>query len=72
MQRFQTEARKDSELKEIETLTNENTGGLLFNLPAGIGVDGQLNVLMAAVEPQVDCLTVKLIFVHPEQFQDPA
>lgn len=72
VQRFQTEARKDSDLKEIETLTNENTGGLLFNLPAGIEIDGQLNVLMAAVEPQVDCLTVKLIFVHPEQFQDPA
>ena len=58
IKRFQTEVRKDSELKEVETRTNEETGGLLFNLPAGIEIDGQLNVLMAAVEPQVDCLTV--------------
>ena len=71
VQRFQTEARKDKELKEVQTLTNENTGGLLFNLPAGIEIDGQMNVLMVAVEPLVDAVVVKLIFVNPEQFEFP-
>ena len=71
VEKFQTEARKDKELKEVHTLTNESTGGLLFNLPAGVQIDGQVNVLMAAVEPEVDCLTVKLIFVHPSQFEEP-
>tara|TARA_B110000879_G_scaffold189515_1_gene253042 strand:- start:271 stop:750 length:480 start_codon:yes stop_codon:yes gene_type:complete len=71
VQRFQTEARKDKELKEVQTLTNENTGGLLFNLPAGIEIDGQMNVLMAAVEPLVDAVVVKLIFVDPAQFEIP-
>lgn len=69
VQRFQTEARKDKELKEVQTLTNENTGGLLFNLPAGIEIDGQMNVLMVAVEPLVDAIVVKLIFVDPAQFE---
>jgi len=71
VQRFQTEARKDKELKEVQTLTNENTGGLLFNLPAGIEIDGQMNVLMVAVEPLVDAIVVKLIFVDPAQFEVP-
>ena len=69
VQKFQTEARKDKELKDVQTLTNENTGGLLFNLPAGIEIDGQMNVLMAAVEPLVDAVVVKLIFVDPAQFE---
>ena len=71
IQKFQTEARKDKEVKEVQTLTNEGTGGLLFNLPVGIEIDGQLNVLMVAVEPLVDCLTVKLMYVDPAQFETP-
>ena len=63
MQRFQTEARKDKELKEVQTLTNENTGGLLFNLPAGIEIDGQMNVLMVAVEPLVDAWWLSLFLL---------
>ena len=69
LQKFQTEVRKDKELKDVQTLTNENTGGLLFNLPAGIEIDGQMNVLMVAVEPMVDAVVVKLIFVDPAQFE---
>jgi hypothetical protein len=71
VQKFQTEARKDKELKEVQTLTNENTGGLLFNLPAGIEIDGQVNVMMVAVEPVVDAVVVKLIYVDPAQFEMP-
>ena len=71
VQKFQTEARKDSELKEVQTLTNEGTGGLLFNLPVGIQIDDQMNVLMAAVEPMVDAVVVKLIYVDPAQFEIP-
>ena len=71
IQKFQTEVRKDSELKEVPTLTNESTGGLLFNLPAGVEVDGQLNVLMLAIEPMVDSVVVRLIYVNPDEFKDP-
>ena len=32
LQKFETEVRKDKELKDLHTLTNEATGGLHFNL----------------------------------------
>jgi len=68
LQKFQTEVRKDKELKDLRTLTNESTGGIVFNLPTGIEADGQLNVLMLGIEPQPDFLTVRLMFINPDQF----
>ena len=69
LQKFETEVRKDKELKDLRTLTNEATGGVLFNLPSGVRIDDDLNVLMMAVEPKDDCLIVRLMFMEPEQFQ---
>ena len=68
LQKFQTEVRKDKELKDLRTLTNESTGGIVFNLPTGVEVDGHLNVLMLAIEPQPDFLIVRLMFINPDQF----
>jgi hypothetical protein len=68
LQKFQTEVRKDKELKELRTLTNETTGGILFNLPSGVEINGNVNVLMMAVEPMADCIVIKLMFVNPDQF----
>ena len=68
LQKFETEARKDKELKDLHTLTNEATGGLLFNLPTGIKIGDDLNVLMMAVEPTEDSMVVKLMFMDPDQF----
>ena len=68
LQKFQTEVRKDKELKDLRTLTNESTGGIVFNLPTGIEADGHLNVLMLGIEPQPDFLTVRLMFINPDQF----
>ncbi len=68
LQKFQTEVRKDKELKDLRTLTNESTGGIVFNLPTGIEADGHLNVLMLGIEPQPDFLIVRLMFINPDQF----
>ena len=69
LQKFETEVRKDKELKELRTLTNEANGGILFNLPSGVQIGDNLNVLMMSVEPMDDCLVVRLMFMNPEQFQ---
>ena len=68
LQKFDTESRKDRELKELRTLTNKDSGEVLFNLPSGVSIDGDINVLMMAVKPQNDCITVRLVFMEPEPF----
>lgn len=69
LQKFETEVRKDKELKDLHTLTNDATGGLLFNIPTGVKIGDDLNVLMMAVEPSEDYLAVKLLFMNPDQFK---
>ena len=68
LQKFETEVRKDKELKTLRTLTNRDTGEVLFNIPSGLSIDNNINVLMMAVHPQNDCMVVKLIFMEPEPF----
>lgn len=68
LQKFDTESRKDRELKELRTLTNKDSGEVLFNLPSGVSIDGDINVLMMAIKPQNDCITVRLVFMEPEPF----
>ena len=68
LQKFETESRKDKELKELRTLTNEANGGILFNLPSGVQIGDDINVLMMSVEPMDDCLVVRLMFMEPDQF----
>lgn len=68
LQKFETEVRKDKELKDLHTLTNDATGGLLFNIPTGVKIGDYLNVLMMAVEPSEGYLAVKLLFMNPDQF----
>ena len=68
LQKFETEVRKDKELKTLRTLTNPDTGEVLFNIPSGLSIDDNINVLMMAVHPQSDCMVVKLIFMEPEPF----
>jgi len=68
LQKFETEVRKDKELKELRTLTSQETGEVLFNIPSGVQIDGNINVLMMAVKPESDCLIVRLTFMEPEPF----
>ena len=68
LQKFETEVRKDKELKELRIMTNPDNGEILFNLPSGVKIDEDINVLMMAVLPEKDSLTVKLVFMEPEQF----
>jgi hypothetical protein len=70
LQKFETEVRKDKDLKDLHTLTNEATGGLLFNIPTGVKIGSDLNILMMAVEPSQGYLAVKLLFMNPDQFQE--
>lgn len=67
--RIQTVIRKDPELKELRTLTNEATGGILFNVPSAIQTGDHVNVLMIAIEPGNNKLVVKLLFLDPDQFR---
>ena len=69
LQKFETEVRKDKELKDLHTLTNHATGGLLFNIPTGVKIGDDLNVLMMAIEPSEGYLAVKLLFMNPDQFR---
>jgi hypothetical protein len=69
LQKFETEVRKDKELKDLHTLTNDATGGLLFNIPTGVKIGNDMNVLMMAVEPSEGYLVVKLLFMNPDQFK---
>ena len=68
LQKFDTQARKDKELKELRTLTNKDSGELLFNLPSGVSIDGDINVLMMAVKPENESIIVRLVFMEPEPF----
>ena len=68
LQKFETEVRKDKELKTLRTLTNPDTGEVLFNIPSGLSIDDNINVLMMAVHPQSDFMVVKLMFMEPEPF----
>ena len=70
LQKFENEARRDPELKDLRTLTNQETGGILFNIPCGMQIGDDLNVLMMAAEPLDNSLVVKLMFMDPDQFQD--
>lgn len=71
LQRYETHGRKDPELKTLRTLKNGKTGGILFNLPGVIETNGQLNVLMAAIEPSKTGMVLRLMFMDPEQFIQP-
>ena len=68
LQKFDTQARKDKELKELRTLTNKDSGELLFNLPSGVSIDDDINVLMMAVRPEAERIIVRLVFMEPEPF----
>ena len=70
LQKFQTETRKDKDLKDLHTLTNDATGGIVFNLPSGVQIEGNLNVMMLCMEPLAESLVVRLIFVDSKQFQE--
>ncbi len=70
LQKFENEARRDPELKDLRTLTNQENGGVLFNIPCGMQIGDDLNVIMMATEPLDNSLVVKLMFMDPDQFQD--
>lgn len=68
LQKFETEMRKDKKLENLRTLTNEQTGTILFNLPSGVQINNDTNVLMMAVQPGANQLVVRLLFMEPDQF----
>ncbi len=56
--------------KDLNILTNQQTGGTLVHLPGVIQKDGQYNVLVICIEPgQKDSIILKLMFVDPDQYE---
>ena len=70
LQKFSSKAKEDSLITEHHTLTNSENGEIVFNIPAGIKMQGSLNVLMLSVLPAPDHLIVRLLFLNPNQFKE--
>ncbi len=68
LNQFQIKVRQDKELKELRTLTNRETGGIVFNVPGPAQIDDQINVLMLGIEPRENEVRVQLMFFDPDQF----
>lgn len=62
--------------QDIPVLASEQTGEILFAVPAFVQSEGQVNVLMLGVgKPEPGLTTLKLQYLDPEQFRkgtDPA
>ena len=69
LQKFSSETKNNADHSNIPTLKNPSNGEIVFNIPAGIKLNDNLNVLMASVLPASDYLVVRLLFVNPEQFR---
>ncbi len=69
LQKLAGEVRKDPQLRELRTLSSPDNREIVFNIPAGIKIGTELNVLMLSVLPCEDSLVVRLLFVDGEQFE---
>ena len=49
---------------KLEALTSPISGEILINVPAGMRVDEEINVLMVSVLPRVESLVIRLLFVE--------
>jgi hypothetical protein len=59
--------------KDIPVMASEQTGELLFAVPAFATEDGKTNVLMLGVDkPAGGLATLRLQYLDPEQFRKPA
>jgi hypothetical protein len=55
---------------DIPVYASEQTGQILFSIPALFEDGGQVNVMMLGVDtPQAGITTLKLQFLDPEQFR---
>ncbi|GAB3097722.1 hypothetical protein G8770_15320 [Aestuariicella hydrocarbonica] len=56
--------------KDLNILTNQQTGGALVHQPGVVKVGEQYNVLVICIEPgKKDDIVLKLMFVNPEQYE---
>lgn len=69
LQKLAGEVRKDPQLRQLRTLSSPDNREIVFNIPAGIKIGTELNVLMLSVLPCEDSLVVRLLFVDGEQFE---
>ena len=54
---------------ELNVLTNEDTGDIVYYVPGIVEEDGTINVLVTGVEQRTAGeLTVRLMFLDPQQF----
>ncbi len=58
------------EKKELNILTNQETGAILLHHPGVIRKDDQYNVLVLAIEPRANnAINLALFFVDPDQYE---
>lgn len=56
--------------KDMNLYTSEETGAILFNVPAILSADGKTNVFMLGLDkPEPGAVTLRLQFLDPEQFR---
>ncbi|MBU3069283.1 hypothetical protein KOI40_05585 [Aestuariicella sp. G3-2] len=56
--------------KDLNILTNQETGGTLVHQPGVVKVDDQFNVLVVCIEPgKKEDIIFKLMFVDPDQYE---
>lgn len=57
--------------EDLNVFSNEQTGDILFNIPGMVARDGDINVLVTGIEQRkAGELTVKLMFLDPDNFVD--
>ncbi len=64
LEKFAQKADDDKELEKLEALTSPMSGEILINIPAGMRVDEEINILMASVLPCKESLVIRLLFVE--------
>ncbi len=64
LEKFAQEVDTDEKLKKLEALTSPMSGEILINVPAGMRVNEEINVLMISVLPFEESLVIRLLFVE--------
>ena len=64
LEKFAQEVDGSGYMGKLEALTSPTSGEILINVPAGMRVDEEINVLMVSVLPRVESLVIRLLFVE--------
>ena len=63
LEKFAQEVDGNGQISKLGVLTSPISGEILINVPAGMRVDEEINVLMVSVLPHKESLDIRLLFV---------